>query len=92
MLKIDQTFVRDMLDDPGDLAIVQGVVGLAGAFHRDVVAEGVETSPRARLLGLGCHVMQGYGISDRSRRNTSAPGSQASDRPGWTAARAATHH
>ncbi|MCK6374452.1 MAG: EAL domain-containing protein [Zoogloea sp.] len=64
VLKIDQTFVRDMLDDPGDLAIVQGVVGLAGAFRRDVVAEGVEDMEQIRrLLELGCDVMQGYGIS-----------------------------
>lgn len=64
VLKIDQTFVRDMLDDPGDLAIVQGVIGLADAFHRDVVAEGVEDLAHVRtLLGAGCHVMQGYGIS-----------------------------
>jgi EAL domain-containing protein (putative c-di-GMP-specific phosphodiesterase class I) len=64
VLKIDQTFVRDMLDDPGDLAIVQGVVGLAGAFRRDVVAEGVEDMEHVRmLLAVGCDVMQGYGIS-----------------------------
>jgi EAL domain-containing protein (putative c-di-GMP-specific phosphodiesterase class I) len=64
VLKIDQTFVRDMLDDPGDLAIVQGVIGLADAFHRDVVAEGVEDLAHIRsLLESGCHVMQGYGIS-----------------------------
>ena len=64
VLKIDQTFVRDMLDDPGDLAIVQGVVGLAGAFQRHVVAEGVEDMAQVRrLLELGCDVMQGYGIS-----------------------------
>ncbi len=64
VLKIDQTFVRDMLDDPGDLAIVQGVIGLADAFHRDVVAEGVEDLAHVRtLLGAGCHIMQGYGIS-----------------------------
>ena len=64
VLKIDQTFVRDMLHDPGDLAIVQGVVGLADAFHRDVVAEGVEDLAHVHtLLDVGCHVMQGYGIS-----------------------------
>jgi EAL domain-containing protein (putative c-di-GMP-specific phosphodiesterase class I) len=64
VLKIDQTFVCDMLDDPGDLAIVQGVIGLADAFHRDVVAEGVEDLAHVRtLLGAGCHIMQGYGIS-----------------------------
>ena len=42
-LKIDQSFVRDMLDDPDDLAILEGVLGLATAFHRQVIAEGVET-------------------------------------------------
>lgn len=64
VLKIDQTFVREMLEDPGDLAIVQGVVGLADAFQRQVVAEGVEDIAHVRrLLDLGCHVMQGYGIS-----------------------------
>lgn len=64
VLKIDQAFVRDMLDDPGDLAIVQGVIGLAAAFRRDVVAEGVEDMEHVRmLLSIGCDVMQGYGIS-----------------------------
>lgn len=63
-LKIDQTFVRDMLDDPGDLAIVQGIVGLAAAFQEQVVAEGVESIEQIlMLLELGCNVMQGYGIA-----------------------------
>jgi hypothetical protein len=63
-LKIDQTFVRDMLDDPGDLAIVQGVIGLASAFRQQVVAEGVECIEQIlMLLELGCNVMQGYGIA-----------------------------
>ena len=63
-IKIDQSFVRDMLVDPDDLAIVQGVIGLAQAFHRNVVAEGVETVEHgARLLPLGCHLAQGYGIA-----------------------------
>lgn len=60
-LKIDQTFVRDMLEDSGDLAIVQGVISLASAFHLGVVAEGVEDIEHVlTLLDLGCDVMQGY--------------------------------
>ena len=64
LLKIDQSFVRDMLEDEADLAIVKGVIGLAGAFHRGVIAEGVETALHGqRLLRLGCELAQGYGIS-----------------------------
>ncbi|WP_082679675.1 putative bifunctional diguanylate cyclase/phosphodiesterase [Paucibacter sp. KCTC 42545] len=64
LLKIDQSFVRDMLDDPDDLAILQGVIGLAVAFRRQVIAEGVETVAHgAALLQLGCELAQGYGIA-----------------------------
>lgn len=64
MLKIDQTFVRNMLDDPDDLAILEGVIGLATAFHRKVIAEGVETVEHGEmLLRLGCNLAQGYGIA-----------------------------
>ncbi|MFZ3183803.1 MAG: GGDEF domain-containing phosphodiesterase, partial [Pseudomonas sp.] len=64
MLKIDQSFVRDMLDDPDDLSILKGVVGLASAFHLQVIAEGVETVEHgAMLLQLGCELAQGYGIA-----------------------------
>jgi EAL domain-containing protein (putative c-di-GMP-specific phosphodiesterase class I) len=64
LLKIDQSFVRDMLDDPDDLAILEGVIGMANAFKRDVIAEGVETVAHGtRLLQLGCDLGQGYGIA-----------------------------
>ncbi len=63
-IKIDQTFVQGMLDDPDDLAIVKGLLGLATAFHRQVIAEGVETVAHGtRLLQLGCDLGQGYGIA-----------------------------
>jgi len=64
LLKIDQSFVRDMLDDPDDLAILEGVLGLAIAFRRQVIAEGVETVEHGKmLLQLGCELAQGYGIA-----------------------------
>ena len=64
LLKIDQSFVRDMLDDPDDLAILEGVLGLAVAFRRQVIAEGVETVKHGEmLLQLGCELGQGYGIA-----------------------------
>jgi diguanylate cyclase (GGDEF)-like protein/PAS domain S-box-containing protein len=64
LLKIDQSFVRDMLDDPDDLAILQGVISLASAFKREVIAEGVETVAHGTaLLQLGCELAQGYGIA-----------------------------
>jgi diguanylate cyclase (GGDEF)-like protein/PAS domain S-box-containing protein len=64
MIKIDQSFVRDMLEDADDLAIIEGVVGLAKTFRRDVIAEGVETIAHGEaLLQLGCEMAQGYGIA-----------------------------
>ena len=63
VIKIDQSFVRDMLQDADDHGIVQSVVYLAHAFHRPVIAEGVETLAHASaLLRLGCHLAQGYGV------------------------------
>jgi diguanylate cyclase (GGDEF)-like protein/PAS domain S-box-containing protein len=63
-LKIDQSFVRDMQDDAEDLAIVKGVIGLALAFNRSVIAEGVESIGLGdALLDLGCTHAQGYGIA-----------------------------
>ena len=76
-LKIDQSFVRDMLDDPDDLAILGGVLSLATAFRREVIAEGVETVEHGTmLLQLGCELAQGYGI---------ARPMPAADVPGWVA-------
>jgi diguanylate cyclase (GGDEF)-like protein/PAS domain S-box-containing protein len=64
LLKIDQGFVRDMLDDPDDLAILDGVIGLSQAFRREVIAEGVETVEHGEmLLRMGCDLAQGYGIA-----------------------------
>ncbi|MDP1524208.1 MAG: EAL domain-containing protein [Rhodocyclaceae bacterium] len=64
LLKIDQSFVRDMLDDPDDLAILDGVLGLAVAFQRQAIAEGVETLAHgAMLLRMGCDLGQGYVIA-----------------------------
>ncbi|MEI7842218.1 MAG: EAL domain-containing protein [Gallionellaceae bacterium] len=80
-LKIDQSFVRNMLDDPDDLAILQGVLGLATAFNREVIAEGVETIEHgALLLELGCDHAQGYGIA-RPMPSSQMPAWAASWRP-----------
>ncbi|MFC4863466.1 EAL domain-containing protein [Pseudomonas sp. JS3066] len=64
ILKIDQSFIRNMLIDPEDLGIVEGVIQLANTFKLDVIAEGVETREHARQLRrMGCHLAQGYGIA-----------------------------
>jgi diguanylate cyclase (GGDEF)-like protein/PAS domain S-box-containing protein len=64
ILKIDQSFVQDMLEDPQDLTIVDSVVRMAEAFQHPVIAEGVESLEHAAaLLELGCQLGQGYGIA-----------------------------
>lgn len=64
ILKIDQHFVRDMLVNSQDQDIVEGVLRLAQALKRPVVAEGVESIELAMmLLQLGCQFAQGYGIA-----------------------------
>jgi diguanylate cyclase (GGDEF)-like protein/PAS domain S-box-containing protein len=74
-LKIDQSFVKDMLVDENNRAIIQGIIELAKAFDLNVIAEGVETPEIGKeLLSLGCHLAQGYGI---------AKPMPASDFPAW---------
>ncbi|MDT8992286.1 EAL domain-containing protein [Curvibacter sp. APW13] len=63
-IKIDQSFVRDLLRDAHDQAIMHAVLGLAKAFGRTVIAEGVETADHCeRLLAMGCPLGQGYAIA-----------------------------
>lgn len=63
-LKIDQSFVRDVLNDPNDAAIVKTIVALGRTLGLDVIAEGVETqAQRNFLVESGCHVYQGYFFS-----------------------------
>lgn len=77
VIKIDQSFVRDMLHDSDDLAVVAGVISLSREFQRSVVAEGVETVDHGlHLLRMGCTVAQGYGI---------ARPMPAEDIPAWVA-------
>jgi EAL domain-containing protein (putative c-di-GMP-specific phosphodiesterase class I) len=60
-LKIDQSFVRDLLTDPNDAAIASTIVTLAQSMGLNVIAEGVETeAQRQRLKELGCYAYQGY--------------------------------
>jgi diguanylate cyclase (GGDEF)-like protein/PAS domain S-box-containing protein len=64
VLKIDRSFIHNMLGDAEDLAIVQGVIGLSRTFGCSIVAEGVESAEQAqRLVEIGCEVGQGYGIA-----------------------------
>ncbi|MDX9664332.1 EAL domain-containing protein [Pseudomonas sp. P5_152] len=76
-IKIDKSFVRDILHDRDDLALTTAVIGLARAFGREVIAEGVQSLEHGQLLlSLGCEVAQGYFI---------ARPMPASEVPGWVA-------
>ncbi|MGE8188212.1 putative bifunctional diguanylate cyclase/phosphodiesterase [Pseudomonas sp. NPDC086278] len=76
-IKIDRSFVRDILHDRDDLALTTAVIGLARAFGREVIAEGLESVEHGELLlQLGCEVAQGYFI---------APPMPPADVPRWVA-------
>lgn len=61
ILKIDQSFVRDMLSDPSDAAIIEAIVRMGQALGLELVAEGVESQEQSNgLLNLGCELMQGF--------------------------------
>lgn len=63
-LKIDKSFVIDMLSDEDDKAIVEGIISLADIFKQNVVAEGIETQGHlAALKAMNCALGQGYAIS-----------------------------
>ena len=60
-LKIDQSFVRDVLTDPNDAAIARTILGLGHTLGLDVIAEGVETADQRDFLAMhGCRAFQGY--------------------------------
>ena len=60
-VKIDRTFIADILTDPQDVAITKAIINMAAAFCRNVVAEGVESEEQLALLKeMGCQTAQGY--------------------------------
>lgn len=64
IIKIDRTFIVDMLNDIEDMAIVEGILKLSQTFNRTPIAEGVETIEHGlALLDMGCELAQGYGIA-----------------------------
>lgn len=63
-VKIDRTFVRGILHDAGDRAIVEGILMMATGLQLKVIAEGVESVAHGHaLMTLGCTLAQGYGIA-----------------------------
>jgi len=84
VLKIDRSFVQNMLIDAQDMALIEGVVGLARHFSCSVVAEGVESAAHARaLLRLGCQQGQGNGIASAMPAAEVAPWCAAFSRSPW---------
>jgi EAL domain-containing protein (putative c-di-GMP-specific phosphodiesterase class I) len=78
-LKVDRSFVHDMLDDPTDLAITRAIIGLGHTLGLKVVAEGVETAQEVDILrGADCDEFQGFFF---------ARPMPAHELPAWLAAR-----
>jgi diguanylate cyclase (GGDEF)-like protein/PAS domain S-box-containing protein len=78
VLKIDQSFVRESVSKAENQAILEAMLGLAAALHRQIIAEGVETIDHGlMLLQTGYELAQGYAIAHPMR---------ASELPGWSAA------
>lgn len=60
-LKIDQSFIRDLVSDPNDFIIVETIISIGNKFNLEVIAEGVETQEQyEKLLSMGCTYFQGY--------------------------------
>ena len=60
-LKIDKSFVQDLLTKPGDATVARSVVALGHSMGLTVIAEGVETAEQRNMLAeLGCDAFQGY--------------------------------
>ncbi|WP_407275920.1 putative bifunctional diguanylate cyclase/phosphodiesterase [Halothiobacillus sp. DCM-1] len=73
-LKIDKSFVQDILSDPSDLEIVKAIIAMGHALGLEVVAEGVETKAERDLLdALGCDSFQGYLVGRPSPATEIAP-------------------
>jgi diguanylate cyclase (GGDEF)-like protein/PAS domain S-box-containing protein len=61
VVKIDKSFIQDILVDPNDVEIVTAIIAMARGLKLEVIAEGVETDEQLALLrGLGCNKVQGY--------------------------------
>lgn len=64
VLKIDRSYVQDMLSNPSNIAIIKGIIGFAKAFNCQIIAEGIETAEQqSALVNLGCHYGQGFFIA-----------------------------
>ena len=65
LLKIDRSFIRDMVENRGDARLVETIVAMAGGLNLGVVAEGVETSDQhLALRERGCTMVQGFFYSN----------------------------
>ena len=70
-LKIDQSFIRDLVIDSNDFIIVETIISIGNKFNLDVIAEGVETQEQyEKLLAMGCTHFQGYLFAKPTNSNS----------------------